>query len=232
MKEYNHAMNDAEREGPRVQRDVKGALGGSRWLQRPEVAEDIEAFLGAMGKGPALLEIGFDHGRRLSATAAENPDWTVIGLEVRERQVEAMRKWAHENALPNLHAFRLDGRMMLANVVPQASLEVIEALFPTPWPEGKMRRRLLVEPLFLEDIARALRPGGLFHVATDVAWYAEMIEASLEASTLIRIESESAASMRPRCSQKSRREWKCEREGLPIYRYCARKEVEVTTRGA
>ncbi len=225
-------MSNGEREEARPQRDVKGALGGSRWLQRPEVAGDVEAFLGAMGKGKTLLEIGFDHGRRLSATASENPTWTVIGLEVREKQVEAMRAWAQEHALPNLHAFRLDGRMMLANVVPQASLDVIEALFPTPWPEGKMRRRLLVEPLFLEDVERALKPGGLFHVATDVAWYAELIEESLGNSRLEKLEVMQAGPLRPPCSQKSRREWKCEREGLPIYRYWARKVGEVTTREA
>jgi tRNA (guanine-N7-)-methyltransferase len=203
------------------QRDIPGALGGSRLLARPEVAAEISAYMATLAVPKTLLEIGFDHGRRLSATAAENPDWQVIGIEVRERQVLAMRRWAADRGLLNLHAFRLDARVALANATPPASFDVIEALFPTPWPEGRARRRLLVTPEFLKDVKRALKPGGILHVATDVAWYADLMREALSASEFVALNA--APQARPACSQQSRREWKCAREGLPVYRFwCAR----------
>ncbi|PKN56530.1 MAG: tRNA (guanosine(46)-N7)-methyltransferase TrmB [Deltaproteobacteria bacterium HGW-Deltaproteobacteria-14] len=202
-------------------RDVPGALGGSRILEVPEVAAEVAALRALLaGPGPKLLEIGFDHGRRLTSTAQASPGWTVIGLEVRARRVAELRAWAVERGLPNLHVFRLDARAVLAGALPAASLDVVEALFPTPWPEGKARRRLLVTPEFLGDAARALRPGGLLHLATDVAWYAELVDAALAtaAGILPVAPPDALATLRPPCPQQSRREWKCERDGLAVYR--------------
>lgn len=203
-------------------RDVPGALGGSRILEVPEVAAELAALRALLAvPGPKLLEIGFDHGRRLTSTAQASPGWTVIGLEVRARRVAEMRAWAADRGLANLHAFRLDARAVLAGALPEASLDVVEALFPTPWPEGKARRRLLVTPDFLGDVARVLRPGGLLHVATDVAWYAELMDAALAPArqSLPAAPPGALTTLRPPCPQLSRREWKCSRDGLPVYRF-------------
>lgn len=203
-------------------RDVPGALGGSRILAVPEVAAEVAALVAALDRpGPRLLEIGFDHGRRLTATAHASPDWTVVGLEVRRHRVDAARAWAAERGLTNLFAFRLDARAVLANGLPAGRLDVIEALFPTPWPEGKARRRLLVTVDLLRDAARALTPRGLLHVATDVSWYAEHIAACLPqvADVLVPTGAAALAEQRPPCSQRSRREWRCEQDGLAVHRF-------------
>ena len=205
-------------------RDVRGALGGSRILALPEVAAEVARLDAALAAGrPALLEIGFDHGRRLTATAEASPGWTVVGLEVRERRVAEVRAWAERQGLTNLFAFRLDARAVLAGAVPEGSLDVLEVLFPTPWPEGKARRRLLATPEFLEDAARALKPGGLLHLATDVGWYADLMAEAL-AGAVARFALSSEALLetrRPPCAQRSRREWKCEREQIPVHRFVA-----------
>ncbi|TNF26963.1 MAG: hypothetical protein EP329_20240 [Deltaproteobacteria bacterium] len=206
-------------------RDVPGALGGSRILEVPEVAAELaglRALLG--GAGRVLLEVGFDHGRRLTSTASASPDWTVVGLEVRAKRVAEARAWAAENGLDNLHAFRLDARAVLAGALPEASVDVLEALFPTPWPEGKARRRLLVTPDFLADAARVLRPGGLLHVATDVSWYADLMASAIAASDLLAPADPGALTReRPPCPQQSRREWRCERDGIAIARFVLRR---------
>jgi len=212
-------------------RDVRGALGGSRILLVPEVAAEVARMTRALATpGPNLLEIGFDHGRRLTSTAEANPGWTVIGLEVRERRVLEMRAWAEARTLPNLHAFKLDARAVLAGALPAASLDVLEALFPTPWLEGKAARRQLVTPDFLADAARALKPGGLLHLATDVADYADRIRDALADAfaDFAPAPADALASRRPACPQRSRREWKCEREGLPVHRFVLeRRPVQV-----
>ncbi len=170
------------------------------------------------------MDVGFDHGRRLTATATAtaNPEWTVIGLEVRQRRVDAVRAWAERESLANLHAFRLDARAIFANAIDPACIDVVEVLFPTPWPSGRARRRLLVTPDFLTDAARVLRPGGLLHVATDVPWYAAEIRAAFAAQRDLRLtEAATALAARPTCAQQSRREWTCARDGLTVYRFTA-----------
>jgi tRNA (guanine-N(7)-)-methyltransferase len=204
-------------------RDIPGALGGSRILAHPEVAAVVATLHAKLLEGrPTLVEVGFDHGRRLSSTAAANPDWTVIGLEVRKRRVAEMHAWADREALANLHAFRLDARAIFANALLPARIDIVEVLFPTPWPEGKARKRLLLTPDFLADAAEALRPGGLLYVATDVAWYADLItsaSAAVSTDVLAQVSVDTALERRPPCPQQSRREWVCERDGLPVYRF-------------
>lgn len=205
-------------------RDIPGALGGSRLVTLPHVAPQAEALRAFLdGPGPALLEVGFDHGRRLLSTAAANPEWRVVGLEIRRHRVDRAREIAERHGVANLLVWRFDARIVLAGVLPEASLDVVEVLFPDPWWNAAHRRkRLLVDDAFLGDVARALRPGGLLHLATDVERYADHIAGCLErCAGLERLSLEAGAERRPPCQQLSRREWKCDREGIPVRRFYA-----------
>ena len=79
-------------------RDVAGALHGSRFVDLPHVAPHVEACLAFLaGDAPVLVEVGFDHGRRLHSTARLNHDWRVLGLEVRRRRVDEARARAESS---------------------------------------------------------------------------------------------------------------------------------------
>ncbi len=202
-------------------RDVPGALHGSRFISLPHVRSEVERCLAFIaGDAPVLVEIGFDHGRRLQSTALHNPDWRVLGLEVRARRVEEARQRQARDGLTNIFAWRMDARTVFAGVLPPASVDVVEILFPTPWwHPGLRRKRLLIDDPFVADVARTLRPGGLLHVATDVGAYAGTIDACLAArDELVALDLEEGFRLRPVCSQQSRREWKCERDEMPYVR--------------
>ena len=173
------------------------------------------------GPAPVLVEIGFDHGRRLLSTAAASPDWRVVGLEIRRHRCEEAVAWAERAELTNLHVWRFDARIVLASVLPDASVDVLEALFPDPWHNAAHRRkRQLVSAELLADAARVLRPGGLLHLVTDVERYAEAIDALVsEAQGFVCLDDAAGRARRPTCHQLSRREWKCGREGVPIHRW-------------
>jgi len=199
-------------------RDIPGALYGSRLITLPHVQEAVArctAFIS--GQAPVLVEVGFDHGRRLQSTATLNPDWRVLGLEVRARRVEAVSARARHLGLSNLLAWRMDARTVFSGVLPEESVDVVEVLFPTPWWSPKLRaKRLLVEPDFVADVLRALRPRGIFHVASDVPEVICRIDEVVEATDgLELIDVQQGLSARPACTQQSRREWSCTRDDIP-----------------
>ena len=199
-------------------RDVPGALHGSRLVTLPHVRPHVEQCLAFVsGQGRVLVEVGFDHGRRLHATARENPEWRVLGLEVRKRRVEEAQARAARDGLDNLLAWRMDARTVFASVLPPASVDLVEVLFPTPWWNPALRqKRLLFDTHFVSDVARALKPGGLLHTATDVDDYAETIDNCLSQNRrFIALGVDEGMVERPRCSQQSRRQWSCRRDGIP-----------------
>ncbi len=207
-------------------RDVPGALNGSRLIRLPHIRPEVVTFRSFIaGAEPVLLEVGFDHGRRLQSTAQHNPGWRVVGLEVRRRRVEQAQARAARHGLGNLLAWRIDARTAFAGAVPADSIQIVEVLFPDPWLDpAKRRKRQLIDGPFLADAVRALRPGGLLHLATDVVRYAEEIERCLaDQSNLTRLTLTEGSARRPPCEQLSRREWKCRREATPVHRFFAQR---------
>lgn len=181
---------------------VKGALNGSLLLAQPRHRAEVErlhAFLEA--PGPAALEVGVDHGTVLIDHARQRPDWRWIGLEVRRRKVEKAAPHAPDNAL----LWAADARTVLAGAMPEARLDRIDILFPTPVTNP---RHVLFTDGFVADLRRALRPGGVVTVASDVpglfAWIAE------------RFAGWQAAEAPWRGAVRSRRERVCVRDGIPV----------------
>jgi tRNA (guanine-N7-)-methyltransferase len=58
----------------------------------------------------------------------------------------------------------------------------VNLFFPDPWPKKRHHKRRIVQPKFVADVARALKPGGVLHVATDWQHYAEHIIQTVSAN--------------------------------------------------
>lgn len=137
-------------------------MGGSLLWEEPAQTADRARLQAFVHPGPPLaLEIGFDHGMRLLAMARAFPDWRWLGVELRRRRVEAVAAVAPENCLP----LRADARTLLATLLPAGRLSRVDILFPTPATDP---RHLLLSPELVADLARALGPGGVVHIETDV----------------------------------------------------------------
>ena len=71
----------------------------------------------------------------------------------------------------NIRLHMGDARDLLARL-PNASLDLVYILFPDPWPKARHHKRRLIQPAFIEELARVLKPGGEIRFATDWKAYA------------------------------------------------------------
>lgn len=123
------------------------------------------------GKRAFRLEIGFGGGEHLAARAAAHPDVGFIGAEPFLNGMVKLLRLVDDGGLANVRVYDEDATALLA-ALPAACLEEVALLYPDPWPKRRQRKRRFVSDESLDEIARVLRPGGLFRFASDIDDYA------------------------------------------------------------
>jgi len=134
-------------------------------------------------KAPLVLEIGFGMGDTLVSMASTCPEQDFIGVEVHQPGVGACLAQAKALALSNIRVIAHDAYQVLTSNIPAASIDKVLLLFPDPWPKARHHKRRLLQPAFVCQISRVLKPGGILHCATDWQPYAEHMLAVLQADT-------------------------------------------------
>ncbi|MES1943200.1 tRNA (guanine-N(7)-)-methyltransferase [Salinisphaera sp. PC39] len=129
---------------------------------------------------PRNLEIGFGAGEVLAELAERHPDEDFLGIEVYRSGVGRLLGELRDRDLDNVRVFCADAVEVLARAVPAASLDTVLLYFPDPWPKKRHHKRRLVQPAFADAVARVLKPGGLWRLATDWANYAEWMREVLD----------------------------------------------------
>jgi tRNA (guanine-N7-)-methyltransferase len=142
-------------------------------------ALDLDRLFGR--RAPRVMEIGFGNGELLAEAARREPGTDFIGVEVHEPGVGHCLLLADELGLGNVRVIRHDAVEVLQAQIPPGSLQAVKLFFPDPWPKKRHHKRRLVQPEFVRLLASRLAPGGVFHVATDWAPYAEHIAAVMAA---------------------------------------------------
>lgn len=126
--------------------------------------------------GPFVLDIGFGGGEALVEVAAERPDECVLGVEVHTTGLASVLAAVERLGLRNVRVCDGDAFDLAQRLMP-GSLDAIRIFFPDPWPKQKQRHRRLVRADVVAELTALLRPGGELHLATDVAGYAEQMQA-------------------------------------------------------
>lgn len=141
---------------------------------------DAEA---AAPPSPLWLEVGFGGGEHTLALLAAHPDVTLIASEVFENGLcSLLSRLVPEGGeadapLPaRLRLWPEDSRRLLG-LLPEASLDRLYLMFPDPWPKSRHAKRRFVHPAMLPVVARVLKPGAEWRIASDdptyQAWVAE-----------------------------------------------------------
>ena len=80
----------------------------------------------------------------------------------------------------NLRLWDDDARVLL-RALPDACLDRLFLMFPDPWPKARHAKRRFVHPEMLKVVARVLKPGAEWRIASDdptyQAWTADVLAA-------------------------------------------------------
>jgi len=140
-------------------------------LEYQSQALDLRSVFG--NENPVFLEIGFGNGESLAEMAHRHPERNYLGVEVHGPGVGHLLLKLQEYGCSNVRAIRHDAVEVLDHMLPAASLAGVYLFFPDPWHKRRHHKRRILQPAFLDELARVIRPGGFFHAATDWQDYAE-----------------------------------------------------------
>jgi tRNA (guanine-N7-)-methyltransferase len=144
-------------------------------------AGPIDPALLMPGAAEVWLEIGFGGGEHMAAQAARRPDVLVVGCEPFVNGVASALRHVDEGRLKNVRLHPDDGRDVVA-ALPDGSLDRVFILFPDPWQKARHNKRRLLQPAFLAELTRVLKPGGRLRFVTDWQDYADQSRALLDAT--------------------------------------------------
>jgi tRNA (guanine-N7-)-methyltransferase len=148
-------------------------------------ADPRAAFAGSVRE--LWLEVGFGGGEHTLAQTAAHPEAGLIACEVFENGLcSLLSRLVPEGGetdapLPgNLLLWDDDARPLL-RALPDGALDLLFLLFPDPWPKTRHIKRRFVHPALLPTLARVLKPGAGWRIASDdptyQAWVAEVLAA-------------------------------------------------------
>ena len=131
-------------------------------------------------KSQTILEIGSGMGEATAQIALNNLDTGYVAVEMHKPGLAALLLLIMEKQISNIKMIREDATYLLANFIPDSSLDGIHLLFPDPWPKNRQHKRRIVQDDFIELIARKLKPKAFIHIATDWQPYAQWIQTKFD----------------------------------------------------
>lgn len=103
------------------------------------------------------------------------PDTNIIAVELYRPGLAKLLGASVRGGVDNIRMIKGDGVEVLNRMFPEASLDGVRIFFPDPWPKARHHKRRIIQSGTLHLIATRLKPGGVLHVATDHADYADWI---------------------------------------------------------
>ncbi len=187
-------MNDAEEpaHNPRMHQGGKLSFRG----RVQDHADDPGDFLVLGGKNPPTLdelvpaghdaieiEIGPGKGAFVLARTEASPRTFVLGIEAATGYASIAATKLRQSGRTNGRLLVDNGKLYLADRVPEGALAAVHVYFPDPWPKRRHKgRRFFTDDVPLV-IAGALRDGGFLYVATDNAAYAGQVARVMGSAT-------------------------------------------------
>ena len=145
---------------------------------RPQELEGKIDFAQLFGRdGPIHIEIGCGKATFLLNEAKAYPEINFLGIERAGRYyryaVDRIGRWM----LKNVRIIRIEAVFLLAEFVPDNSVDYFHIYFPDPWPKKRHHKRRFFNSDNIGQLIRCLKTGGIIKTATDHSEYFGQIQA-------------------------------------------------------
>ena len=120
------------------------------------------------------VEIGFGMGAELLNWANAEPQQPLLGVELYEPGVGAVLARLQSDSIDNVTVIERPAQEVLAELE-ERTLREVRIFFPDPWPKKRHHKRRLIQPEFVQRLARAMADAAILRLATDWAPYASWI---------------------------------------------------------
>ena len=117
------------------------------------------------------IEVGSGKGLFLLTHSERHPDRNYLGNEVAKKYARFAAYRLAKHHRENARVIRGDALVLFREYLPDRCAAAVHVYFPDPWWKARHRRRRIIQPQFVEDLQRVLKPGGWFHFWTDVEQY-------------------------------------------------------------
>lgn len=129
-----------------------------------------------------IVEIGSGQGECAENAAGQNPAVNFLAIEVYVPGIASTLVKIRRSELENLRVLQADAAEAFDTYFPAESIDEVWTFFPDPWHKSRHNKRRLVQLGFATSVAAAMKPGGVWRLATDWLDYAEQMQEVLAAS--------------------------------------------------
>ena len=130
---------------------------------------------------PLIIDIGVGHGESTFAGATAHPDKNFLAIEVYRPGLAKLLDRVDSEHVTNIRMVEANAPEVLDHMVPAGAAAEVWIFFSDPWPKTRYHKRRLIQPKFLDRVARVLPVGGLIRLATDWSHYAMQMRDTLDA---------------------------------------------------
>jgi tRNA (guanine-N7-)-methyltransferase len=173
---------------------------------------------------PVEVELGSAEAQFLFERAAEAPERSYVGIEIRRELVAQANRHGRQAGLAQVQSVFANISVDLPRLFAPASVARFFVNFPDPWWKQRQRKRRVVNEELVAQLLLLLAPGGEIHVATDIFDIALDAMAALEQAGLQNLQAPWSFLRQRPFAARSRRERHCEELGRKIWRLGYRRD--------
>jgi tRNA (guanine-N7-)-methyltransferase len=180
---------------PRQQKALENSLKNYE-LPLENTPWDLQAVFGRQAE--TVVEIGFGMGASLILTAQQQPLVNFIGIEVHSAGIGSLAADLADKGVTNVRIVPHDAVEIFRNhYIADNSLAGVQIFFPDPWHKKCHHKRRLIQPEFVNLLAKHIKVGGFIHCVTDWQDYAVQMQTVLSAEFALQ-NSQAEGSFSPR----------------------------------
>jgi len=164
---------------------------------------------------PIEVNLGCGRGDYAWQVAIDRPEINVVALDSRRKWIDQLQDRCREENINNLCAIRCDIQEDLPILFQRDSISAFTIHHPDPWWKKRHRKRRLIRPAMIDQLASLLVNGGWIYLQTDVPDLAAEIRALFSDSEIFREIDAALVHDEWMGGLRSHREKKCIELGIP-----------------